>query len=118
MAFSMTRTNPQTTKKDKQIAKAADQIRSLRARVRESGEAVQEVALTGAGAFGAPYLAHKFLGKDPAGEPVLFGMPAEAVIGALALGVGTMADSEPIANVGKGALYAAAAKLGTQIAKK
>lgn len=118
MASFLTRSTPSVTKKDKQVAKMAEQVRSLRARVRESGEAVQEVALTSAGAFGAPYLANKFLGKDASGSPVLFGMPATAVIGALAIGVGTMADSEPISNVGKGALYAAAAELGTSLAKK
>lgn len=117
MAFSLTR-SPRHSKTDKALASSQNTIRSLRAKIRESGEQVQEVALTSAGAFGAPYLASKFLAKDAAGNPVMFGVPGELAIGGIALAVGMISDSEPISNVGKGALYAGAARLGVNLANK
>lgn len=107
-----------SNKAAKALAKSQDTIRSLRARIRDSGEEIQETALTALGAAGAPYIAAKFLSKDPAGNPVLFGIPGEAAIGGLAFIVGQVSDSAPISNVGKGCLYAAAARMGADLAKK
>lgn len=119
MAFTALRTTPRhNSKTDRALASSQNTIRSLRAKIRESGEQVQEVALTSAGAFGAPYLASKFLAKDPAGDPIMFGVPGELAIGGIALVVGMISESEPISNVGKGALYAGAARLGVNLAKK
>jgi len=118
MAFPMTRTNTRNTKTEKKLERALDRAKSLSAKVRESGRQVQEVALTSAGAFAAPYLATKFFSKGDGAAPTLLGLPAEAAMGALAFGVGMMAESEPIANLGKGAIYAGAARFGAELGAK
>lgn len=102
----------------RKLAIATDRIKSLRQRVKDSAEGVQAMAMSAGGAFAAPYLAYKFLTKDAAtGEPKLLGLPGVFAIGAGLTVAGMVSDSEPLTNVGKGALYAAAAEAGAKAAK-
>lgn len=100
-----------------QLDAAKASRKSALQRAKEAGDQAQEMLLTASGAFAGPYLATKFFTPQGGGEPKLLGMPATATLGAIAFGVGMMSDSTPIANIGKGALYAAAAEIGVKAAK-
>lgn len=101
------------TKKDREIQSLRARASNALSRARQAADEVQETIVTASGAFAVPYVANKFV-KDG----VLLGLPAEATIGAALLGVGIMSGSDPLAHLGKGGLYAAAAKYGTEAAKK
>lgn len=112
----MANTITSVTKANREIDSLRGRLSKIRSQAKQSGEVVQSTAMRVAGAMGSSYIAVKWAKDGKAWEP--FGLPAPLALGVASFGIGILSDSQPIREIGEGALIAAAAKFGESMAVK